>query len=157
MKNKMLATAAISAFLCSPLTFAGSVNVEESINLNAKPDAVWALIGDYNALYRWHPAVAESTRHGEIRILTLGNGAKFVETLTDQNDDTRSYSYVIDKSPLPVASYASSIKVEADGAGGSKVIWNSSFDPNGVSPEKAGEIVRGVYQAGLSNLAKLYN
>lgn len=157
MKNKMLTAAAISAVLCSTLTHAGSINVEESINLKAKPEAVWALIGDYNALYRWHPAVAESKRDGDIRILTLGNGAKFVETLTDQNDTARSYSYVIDKSPLPVASYASKIQVQTDGQGGSKVIWSSSFDPNGVSKDEAGEIVRGVYQAGLGNLAKLYN
>ncbi|MGH1429846.1 MAG: SRPBCC family protein [Neptuniibacter sp.] len=157
MKNKVLVTAVMSAFLCPPLASAGSINVEESISLKVKPDAVWALIGDYNALYRWHPAVAESKRDGDIRILTLGNGAKFVETLTEQSDDARSYSYVIDKSPLPVAGYASKIQVKADGESGSKVIWSSSFDPNGVTAEKAGEIVRGVYQAGLGNLAKLYN
>lgn len=156
-KNIVAALVAASATLSGSALAAGNVAVEEMVQLNAKPAAVWALVGDYNGLYRWHPAVAESDRDGEIRILTLGNGAKFVETLLEQNDDARSYSYVIDKSPLPVSDYESKITVKADGKGGSTVIWRSSFNANGVSDEKAGEIVRGVYQAGLGNLQKLYN
>lgn len=136
---------------------AGNIEVEESVNLNVKPAAVWALLGDYNGLYRWHPAVAASDRDDKVRVLTLGNGAQITETLLDQNDEQRSYSYQIDKSPLPVADYESEINVKAGANGGSVVTWKSSFNAAGTSDQEAAKVIRGVYRAGLGNLEKLYN
>lgn len=42
-----------TALLSSTVLGAGPVQVEESVELHAKPAAVWALVGDYNGLYRW--------------------------------------------------------------------------------------------------------
>lgn len=135
----------------------GSIDVKESVQVNAKPAAVWALIGDYNGLYRWHPVVASSQRSDKIRILTLGNGAQLVESLLSQDDTQHSYSYAIVSSPLPVTGYESTIKVTDNGKGGSTVTWSSSFNAAGVSDEDAASAIQGVYQAGLNNLEKLYN
>lgn len=158
MLKKVMGTVAVSALLGAVnVSAAGNIAVEESVKLNVKPSAVWALLGDYNGLYRWHPAVASSDRNDNVRVLTLGNGAQITETLLSKDEDNRSYRYQIDKSPLPVSDYESEIKVKLDGQGGSVVTWSSSFNASGASDAEAEKTIRGVYQAGLQNLGKLYN
>lgn len=158
MLKKIMGAVAVSALLGAVnVSAAGNIAVEESVKLNVKPSAVWALLGDYNGLYRWHPAVASSDRNDNVRVLTLGNGAQITETLLSKDEDNRSYRYQIDKSPLPVSDYESEIKVKLDGQGGSVVTWSSSFNASGASDAEAEKTIRGVYQAGLQNLGKLYN
>lgn len=158
MIKKLFGTLVVVASLNGPhVLAAGNVVVEESVQLNVKPAAVWALVGDYNGLYRWHPAVAKSDRDNQVRVLTLGNGAQITETLLGQNDEQHSYSYQIDKSPLPVSDYESEISVKAGEQGGSVVTWKSSFNASGASDQEAAKVIRGVYQAGLGNLEKIYN
>lgn len=158
VKNTILAMLILGAALCSVTAIAaGNIQLKESVQVNAKPSAVWALLGDYNGLYRWHPVVASSDRNGKIRILTLGNGAQLIETLLSQDDANHMYRYAIVASPLPVADYESEIKVVDNGKGGSTVVWSSSFNAAGAADKDATAAVRGVYQAGLNNLEKLYN
>lgn len=158
IKKGLSAALMTASLLCgSTAAIAGNINVEESVQLNAKPAAVWALVGDYNGLYRWHPAVAKSEREDKTRVLTLGNGAQITEMLLSKNEQQHNYTYSITESPLPVADYKSSISVQSDGQGGSKVIWSSSFNAAGASDSDAEGAIRGVYQAGLENLDKLYN
>ncbi len=142
---------------------AGQIQVSESVSLNASADAVWALIGDFNGLYRWHPAVVNSTLNGDrskagsIRILTLGNGANIVERQQSHDDAQHSYGYQILFSPLPVSGYESEIRVASQGGKRCEVTWSSSFSANGVPDAKAEDIIRGIYKGGLDNLAKLFN
>lgn len=158
LKNMMLAMLLAGAFLGSANAIAaGNINIKESVQINAKPTAVWALVGDYNSLYRWHPVVTSSDRNGKIRILTLGNGAQLIETLLSQDDTNHTYSYAIVSSPLPVADYESTLNVMDNGKGGSTVTWSSSFNAAGASDADATTAIQGVYQAGLKNLEKLYN
>jgi mxaD protein len=161
MKSKTNLAAALTlagaTLTSSSAIAAGSVQVSESVEINAKPAAVWALVGDYNGLYRWHPAVKESDRTDNIRLLTLGNGAQIIETLTAMNNEKRIYNYTIIASPLPVSDYESSIAVKTNGSNGSVVTWSSSFNAAGISHEEAAKVIRGVYQAGLNKLTELYN
>ncbi|MFW1676519.1 SRPBCC family protein [Pontibacter sp. JAM-7] len=153
LRNALL----LSALISGQALAAGNIAVTESVQLNAKPAAVWALVGDFNGLYRWHPAVIKSQSTSDTgRILTLGNGATISETLLSQDNEAHSYSYRIDESPLPVASYEASIAVSAT-ENGSLVTWSSSFDASGASDEEAASTIRGVYKAGLEHLSDLYN
>ena len=142
---------------------AGQIQVSESVSLSANATAVWALVGDFSGLYRWHPAVVNSTLNGDrskagsIRVLTLGNGANIVERQQSHNDAQLSYGYQILYSPLPVSGYESQIMVTDQGGKHCKVTWSSSFSANGVPDAKAEEIIRGIYKGGLDNLAKLFN
>jgi len=157
-KNIVLAALTSAATIASiNVMAAGNIQVEESVQLTVKPSAVWALVGDYNGLYRWHPAVTTSERNDKTRLLTLGNGAQITETLLDLDNAQHSYRYAIEQSPLPVADYESTIQVSSDGKGGSTVTWSSSFNAAGAPDKEAADVIRGVYQAGLANLEKLYN
>jgi carbon monoxide dehydrogenase subunit G len=125
------------------------------IKLNAAPKDVWALIGDFNALPKWHPGIAgsviEKKDGNTYRHLTLGDGAKLTEILEGHDDKEMKYSYAITVSPLPVDDYHSKLKVEADGSG-SKVKWKGRFKAKGAGEDDVVKLISGVYEAGLAAL-----
>ena len=129
---------------------------EDTINKDAA--SVWVVVGDFNGLNVWHPAVAGSelqgsgTSEGDIRILTLGDGATINETLMAYDAQAMMYQYAITESPLPVAEYVSSITVEAVDDSHSKVIWQSTFMAHGATAEEAAAVIKGIYVAGLDAL-----
>ena len=130
--------------------------VNLSTHLNVTPEKVWELIGQFNALADWHPAVEKSSLEegGTVRKLSLAGGGEIVEKLLP-TDEEHTYEYSILSSPLPVMNYTSKIKVVKDGDG-AKVEWSSNFDPSGASETDAVSAITGVYQAGFDNLKKMF-
>lgn len=131
--------------------------VSMSTDLNASADQVWSMVGRFNALPDWHPAVEKSelTEAGQMRTLSLVGGGKIVEKLEKVDDNSRTYTYSIVDSPLPVANYTATIKVTGHGDN-STVEWSSEFDSAGASPEDAMKAIQDVYQAGFDNLRKMF-
>ena len=134
--------------------------VSMSVNLPASADKVWDLIGGFNALPDWHPAIekseVEEDDSGSIRTLTLAGGGKIVERLESQDDSGHSYSYAILESPLPLVNCHATIRVNEDEGGGCTVEWSSEFNPAGASENDAMKAVEGIYQAGFDNLKKMF-
>ena len=142
--------------------------VVEKITIDAPADAVWAQIKDFDALSKWHPAVAESpadkgNTEGSVRTVKIKGGGSLVESLERYNAEGRSYTYrAKDGGALPVTNYTSTLTVSGDGAK-STVEWRGAFYrgfPNNDPPpdqndEAAVKAVTGVYQSGLANLKKL--
>jgi len=131
--------------------------VSMSTNLNVSADQVWKMIGGFNALPDWHPAIEKSelTEEGQTRTLSLAGGGKIVEKLEKVDDDARTYSYSIVDSPLPVANYTATIKVSGEGDS-STIEWSSDFDPAGATDMDAMKAIEGIYQAGFDNLKKMF-
>ncbi len=125
--------------------------VTRSVTLNAAPGDVWALIGGFQALPDWHPAVETSTRDDiggvEHRRLGLAGGGEILEK--NLGGDTMSVGYEIIDSPLPVAGYKATISV-ADAGGKAVVVWASTFEG---TADGASDVIAGIYQAGLDALA----
>lgn len=138
------------------------LTVTKEATLPMAPAALWAKIGDFNGLNTWHPAIAKSeivagtnNEPGARRKLTLGDGAVIVEELAARDDAGMSLTYTIVEGPLPVSDYRATLSVAAAGEGSSKVTWSGSFKAAaGTDPAKASEMIGGIYQAGLDNLAK---
>ena len=133
--------------------------VSMSLNLGVSADKVWDLIGGFNALPDWHPAIEKSEIEGEgkgsVRTLHLAGGGTITERLEQLDDDGKHYSYAILSSPLPVADYKGTIRLQDDGDG-CKVVWESEFQPAGAPEGDAIDVIRGIYQAGFDNLKKMY-
>ena len=132
--------------------------VSMSTDLNVSADQVWKLIGGFNALPDWHPAVEKSelTQEGQTRTLSIAGGGTIVEKLEKVDDGAHTYTYSITDSPLPVANYTATIKVSGEGDN-STIEWSSDFDPaGGASAEDAMKAVQGIYQAGFDNLKKMF-
>ncbi|MGB2850333.1 MAG: SRPBCC family protein [Solirubrobacterales bacterium] len=118
---------------------------------DSSPAQMWQRIGDYNNFHSWHPAVEETkTSEGGVRELVLGDDAGSVfETHTDGGD--LHYSYRIDRSPLPVADYDATIRVQPHD-GGCEVVWTADFTAEGASDEEAVAVIEGIFQGGLDAL-----
>ncbi|MCJ2034982.1 SRPBCC family protein [Methylobacterium sp. J-068] len=141
--------------------------IEETVEINAAPDKVWAVIGNFQDM-SWLPPVEKTEGKGgnEIkatRTLTLKGGATVDEELYKYSGEKMSYSYRITKvdvKTLPVNDYSSTIKVEDAGSGKSKVVWDGAFyrgymnndPPPELNDEASQKAVRGLYREGLDAL-----
>lgn len=131
--------------------------ISMSTDLNASADQVWKMIGGFNALPDWHPAVEKSelTQEGQTRTLSLAGGGTIVEKLEKVDDGARTYTYSIVDSPLPVSNYTATIKVSGEGDN-STIEWSSEFSADGASDTDAMKAIEGIYQAGFDNLRKMF-
>jgi Polyketide cyclase / dehydrase and lipid transport len=124
-----------------------------SLAIKASAAATWDYVGDFNGLPRWHPAVKASTLEegGQVRRLTLQDGAEIVERLLGRDDGLRSYNYSITQSPLPIKRYSATIRVSAT-PDGSQVDWNGEFESAGPPDADVAAIFQQIYSGGLDNL-----
>ena len=156
-----LAAAAGLAIFATAALAAGKLTVTETVQLGAPADKVWEKVKDFDKWQGWHPAVASTkitaggdNKAGEVRVLSLNGGGEINETLTGFDGAAKSYSYVINASPLPVDHYASTLSVAAKD-GGTLITWTSTFDAKGAPDADAQKVISGVYRAGLDNLKKM--
>lgn len=141
--------------------------VEETVEIDAAPARVWAVIGNFQDM-SWLPPVEKTEgREGNTpdkatRTLTLKGGATVEESLYKFSAEKMSYSYRITKvdvKTLPVNDYSSTITVE-DAGGKSKVSWAGAFyrgymnndPPPELNDEASQKAVRGLYRTGLDAL-----
>ena len=136
-----------------------------SVNLSTKLPAgasmVWDMIGGFNALPNWHPAVERSEVEEDkrnkttTRKLHLVGGGTIVEKLEQIDPSERLYSYSILESPLPITNYAATIRVKETGEG-CEVHWSSNFEADGAPENEAIKIIQDIYQTGFENLQKMF-
>lgn len=144
-----------------------------SVDVAAAPDAVWAVIGNFQDM-SWHPAVFSTTGKGgnaidATRELTLkeAGGPIISEVLYKYDTAKMSYSYRItevDVNVLPVTNYSAHLTVTPKAGGGSHIEWKGAFyrgypnndPPANLNDEAALAAVGAVYKAGLDALEKKF-
>jgi hypothetical protein len=134
--------------------------VQVIATIPASPQAIWDMVGDFGAIAKWHPAIAEchaeGTGPGALRRLTLVNGTTLAERLEEFNDGERYYSYSLVEGPLPVRDYYATLHVRAAyDAPSSTIEWTGAFTARDVPENEAEQLIRSVYQAGIDNLQRL--
>lgn len=165
----MVAMSAFSASAHGPTR----QKIVETVEIDKPVDKVWAVMGNFDALSKWHPAIASSVADkgnevGSVRHLVLKapGDPSFDEVLDKYDAAGHSYKYEIpkvDPKVLPVNNYTSTITVLDNGKGGSTVEWKGAFyrgymlndPPEELNDENSVKAVRGVYRAGLDNLKKI--
>lgn len=151
----------IASGAASPLAGAATLSVTEEIQVAAPPARTWAIVKDFGGWPAWHPAFKSTeiisgagNAKGTVRVLTAQDGTRFTEELVSHDAGTRTYQYRITQSPLPIASYVSTLQVKEGSYGTSVVMWSSTFEVNpGSSAEEMKKTISGVYRTGLDNLA----
>jgi Polyketide cyclase / dehydrase and lipid transport len=153
---KIILGAAVAASLVA-LTAVPAFALESSIkgSSTASADAVWAKIGDFCGIGKWHPAIEKCvlSADGKERTLSLKGGGTIVEKQEKRDDAAHSYTYSIVSGPLPVTNYMSTISVASAGAG-STITWSGKYDAKGASDADAKKTIDGVYQGGVDQLVK---
>jgi hypothetical protein len=134
--------------------------VKVSDTVAAPAAKVWALVRDFGGVTEWGgPAIQSCTVEGEgigaKRRIGLPGGLAIVEQLEAFDDAGRSLSYaIVDKSPIPVKNYRSTIRISDVGAEECRVDWSSTFEPDGATEEQTQGMVRGIYTGGIAGLRK---
>lgn len=142
----------------------------QEIVLNATPEEVWEVIGNFNDI-GWHPAVTgtdapDGNTVDGLRVITLEGGATLTEELARYDAEKMTYSYRLNQDNvdvLPVTNYASYLTVKDEG-GMALVEWRGAFyrgfpnnnPPAELNDDAAIEAVDALYQAGLQALAERF-
>jgi mxaD protein len=146
------------------------LSAKQSIRINATPEAVWAVLGDFNGTPRWLPLVTHSqivfgtnNRVGAIRLVTRRNGTKVTERLLDRDPQNMRMAYTYVDGAVMATDYSPVLSVKDAGDGTSVVEWSARFKPlaySGDAPSAEDEralsgFFDGVYKTGLENLKRV--
>jgi hypothetical protein len=153
-KLSIIVAASATTLLLSSLSASAIESLYKAASTQSVAD-VWDKIGDFCGIANWHPAVekCDLSSDGKERTLTLKGGGTIVEDLVNWKAKSHSYTYKIKSSPLPVANYVSTLKVEPHGTG-SLIVWSGHYKAKGAPAAKAKEAIDGVYKGGADSLAK---
>jgi hypothetical protein len=129
-----------------------------STQLPMSVEDVWQLVGKFNALPDWHPAIksSELEQGGKVRRLALVGGGELIERLERLDDNEHLYRYTFESGPLPLANCVAEIHVTENSSGGCTVEWSSDFAANGAPEADVSRAVRDMYMTGFDNLKKLF-
>lgn len=151
---------------------APELRVEHSITIDATPDEVWAVAGDFNGIPRWLPTIAssrmilgKSDQVGSIRELTRQNGTKVQEKLLEyETGDEKVLTYTYVGGAVIATDYFATMVVSDAGGGKSKVVWKARFKrlaywtdepPEGQDDATPLNALNKTYPLGLENLKKV--
>jgi hypothetical protein len=151
---------------------APELKVEHSITIDATPDEVWAVAGDFNGIQRWLPTIAasrmilgKSDQVGAIRELTRQNGTKVEEKLLEyENGSEKTLTYTYVGGAVIATDYFATMIVSPAGEGKTKVVWKARFKrlaywtdqpPEGQDDATPVNLLNKAYPFGLQTLKKV--
>ena len=165
----------LGAFFAPTLTLAhgpSRVLLVEEIEINATPDKVWSVIGDFCSIKDWHPTVTDcsSDKGNEpdsVRVITLEDGEQITEILARHEPDKFMIQHYMEAGQelksYPITTHGLTITISDNGKGGSTVKWKGAFyrfyqgpnPPPELSDVTATEKLTVFYRTGLENIKKL--
>lgn len=123
------------------------VQIHTASTFPVSTQVLWDAV-PFGALNEWHPFVPNLTMSNEGRTRTMGFGSMTaVESLTDQGE--RHYTYIVEKSPMPVADYEATWTVTGTDTEATLTI-DASFNPTGDDAEM---LLNAFFAAGFKALA----
>jgi hypothetical protein len=165
----LAALASLAPQVCS--ADANDISVRQSIKINAPPDAVWEVLGDFNGLARWLSFVEASqivagtnNEVGCIRLVTRRNGTKVSERLLEYDPHNMRFAYTYVDGAVMASDYFPVLQVKDGGNGSSVVEWSAHLKrlayavdppPPGQDDKSLADLYNGLYKAGLENLKRV--
>lgn len=136
MKHALVLLGALAAGALPALALAEAKEqrIEHTIVIDAPPEAVWEVAGDFVGIDKWYPPIPESklvlgknNEVGAIRELTRANGTKVEEKLIDYDPWNRSFTYTYAEGQVMSSDYFATLTVKDAGQGKSLVEWKARF------------------------------
>ena len=127
------------------------MKIASDIVIERPPEDVWAIVGDLSAAPRWVPGLASARMEGTRRICVLEGGGEIVEEIAGFSDAQRRYAYSQPVHPLGLERSEGTLAVQADGDGGSQVVWNAEV----AAPDEVLALLRQGYAAALQRLKEV--
>lgn len=126
--------------------------VEVKKTIAVVPDKVWATIAKGTGVNEWFPAIATCRVAGNQRFCSMVGGGDLEETLINTDNKSRTFTYSVDKHPLPWGPVHSTIKVNDAGMGKSEIVWQASFECTEDVVPQATPMLEGLYSQGIDAL-----
>lgn len=127
-------------------------SVMDRIDLNATPDRVWELVGQFGG--SWHPLIASikltGTGVGQLRTIETTDGKQIIERLEEVDNSARFYRYT-NVAGIPATNYTGVFEVKPNGTG-SSVEWRAQYLANGQGDLVVRTIVSTLFKTGLESL-----
>ncbi len=117
-----------------------------SIDIDATPEEVWALVGTFGGLDTWMAGVDSCEVEGDVRTIET-MGMTIQEKLVSRDAEARTITYSIIGGGAPVDSHEATITVMEKPGGDTHVTWAV-----GVMPADATPMFRDIYQGALDHL-----
>lgn len=134
------------------------LQVHVEADLAVSPAALWELVRDFGGVKRWTPEITscelEGSGVGAVRVVTM-QGFTIRERLESLDEAARTLSYSIVEGPLPLKDYLSTMRISDGAAGGSHLIWSSTFEAAGIADDQATRLVTSVYRQGIAAFRKV--
>jgi hypothetical protein len=131
--------------------------VSVKINIGTTAPEVWEVISEFGGIAKWVPGITEvelaGRGVGSKRTVSYQDGTRSVERLESLNDASRSLSYSILESNLPMQGYLGSLTVR-DLPVGCEVEWYSTFGAKGVAENEASRMLEDRCRQALAGLQK---
>jgi len=130
--------------------------ITNTVDINASPDDVWAVLADLPATRYWLTGVAVARMDGDIRVCQMADGQEVHEKISEVSAERRSYRFEHLQVPLPVRRSGGTFTVtsgpEPDTA---TVILTSTFEPlDPTSVEPVTGMIHGAFQQSLNTLRR---
>ncbi len=140
-----------------------NVTVKGTINVPA--DVIWKTLSSFRDVEKYIPLIKTSTVEGSgvgakrtcIIPNQSGEEEKIEEELKSFDNDSKTFSYSITSSPLPLVNYLSTVKVKDLGNEKCEVEWSSTFEPKGMAEEEVAKMMNDIYVTAIDGLKKLHS
>lgn len=130
--------------------------ITNTVDINADPDDVWAVLADMPATRQWLPGVVSARMDGTVRVCTMADGQEIHEQISNISPQQRSYRFDHVRVPLPVRSSGGTFTVSPDATpGAATVTLQTTFEP--LDPAAADEVttmIHGAFQQSLESLRR---
>ena len=130
--------------------------INNTIDIKATPDEVWAVLADMPATRQWLPGVVAARMDGDVRICEMADGQQVREKISDISAEQRHFRFEHLRVPLPVERSGGTFKVTAGAdTHTATVTVRTTFepvDPTGIDP--LSDIVHGAFQQSLESLRR---
>lgn len=128
------------------------------ITIDASADAVWQVLGDFGAAYRYLASIincaVEGAGIGALRVLTSADGGTIVERLETLDEATHQLSYFL-LSDTPFRNALTTIALRELGPNQAELVWSVTFEADGLPASEAVDLLEGALAANCLALKRL--
>jgi uncharacterized protein YndB with AHSA1/START domain len=130
--------------------------INNTIDIEATPDEVWAVLADMPATRRWLPGVVAARMDGDVRICEMADGQQVHEKISDFAAEERSFRFEHVRVPLPVQRSSGTFTVTAGSdSHAATVTVRTTFEPlDQTGVDQLSGIVHGAFQQSLESLRR---
>ena len=130
--------------------------ITSTIDINAAPEDVWAVLSDMPATRHWLPGVVAARMDGDVRVCQMADGQQVHEKISDNSAEQRSFRFEHLRVPLPVRRSGGTFTVTAGPEPDTTtVILRSTFGPlDSTGADELTSLIQGAFGQSLEALRR---